>query len=51
MPSVDARAMPHDISRTAGRARTALVTDTTTTMRTRATCSIWGWPSTEPSAP
>ena len=51
MPSVDARAMPHDISRTAGMASTALVTDTTTTMRASATCSIWGWPRTEPRAP
>ena len=41
--------MPQDTRRMAGMARTALVTDTTTTMRATPTWTIWGWPSTEPS--
>ncbi len=50
MPSVEAAGRPHATSRIAGSARTALTTDTTTTMRNRSRWSICGCPSTEPSA-
>ncbi len=48
-PSMDAAGSAHVTRRRAGMASTALVTDTTTMIRSRSTWSICGWPRTDPS--